>query len=196
MSNLTIFTDGACVPNPGRGGWGFVVYQDGKEVHCDSGGQDNTTNQQMELLALIRALQWVCENAADGTVTIKSDSQYAVKGTNQWRLKWRKNGWRTKAKGKALVKNKELWLAIDGLISQVSVSIEWVRGHNGNRGNDRADSLATQGCIGLNTAATPKKFAEIARLLVMRQPAKFAEIYSLTGPASVAGSAKNEELQL
>lgn len=130
---VTAYTDGACSGNPGRGGWG-VAFDDGTEY---SGGEAATTNNKMELQAAIVALE---RAPADADLTIVTDSQYVKQGITVWIRRWRVNGWKT-AGGKP-VKNQELWQRLDELSGERSVVWEWVRGHDGNAGNERADALA------------------------------------------------------
>jgi ribonuclease HI len=142
MSALRVYTDGGCQPNPGRGGWAFVVMQDGEEVHSDCGGEPVTTNQRMELTAALMALRWLASNAEPGA-RLFSDSMYTVKGCNHWRHGWRRKGWR---RGRvAELANADLWRDLDEALSAYPLTLEWVRGHNGNAGNVRADALALAG---------------------------------------------------
>lgn len=145
MTHTTIFTDGSALLNPGRGGWGFSAWLDGREVHHDCGGVRKSTNNAMELTALVRALEWLKDNPVHGHVEIVSDSKYLVDGTNAWRLKWRRNGWVTAGKKSGPVKNCQLWQAIDALVDELDVTVKWERGHNGNAGNERAHELADRG---------------------------------------------------
>jgi ribonuclease HI len=135
---LTIYTDGSCEPNPGPGGWAFVVYEDGAEVHSASGGCEATTNNRMEMQAVLEAMRW----AGDRPAKILSDSQYVVKGVTLWSAGWKRRGWK-RMDGRDLVdvKNVDLWQEIDAARSSGQV-FEWVRGHNGTAGNERADDLA------------------------------------------------------
>ncbi len=142
-----IFCDGAAVPNPGAGGWGVVVYRDGVEVHSQSGGDPDTTNNRMEMGALLIAIETATRIAAP--VTIWSDSQYCVNGANDWRHKWKRHGWKKTAKASELVKNADLWQAIDTALEDASnfgrITITWIKGHAGIVGNERADELAEIG---------------------------------------------------
>ncbi|HLD68469.1 MAG TPA: ribonuclease HI [Pseudomonas sp.] len=140
MSELIeIFTDGACKGNPGRGGWGALLLFKGVEKEL-WGGEAETTNNRMELTAAIRALEELkrpCE------VKLVTDSEYVMKGMQEWLPNWKKRGWKTAAKQP--VKNADLWQQLDTQVSRHKVSWQWVRGHNGHPGNERADQLANRG---------------------------------------------------
>lgn len=139
---LKIYTDGACVPNPGEGGWGFVVYECGTEIYATCGGERRSTNNIMELMAVLRAIRWMqCEGLQ--FANIFSDSQYVVNGCNKWRFGWKRRGWVTA--DKKPVKNADLWQEIDQRLGEVQVSISWVKGHAGILGNERADQLSNDG---------------------------------------------------
>lgn len=139
MDKVDIFTDGACKGNPGVGGWGALMVADGAEKEI-FGGELNTTNNRMELLAVIeslRALKRPCQ------VVLHTDSQYVQKGISEWIHGWKARGWKTAAKEP--VKNVDLWQALDSAQAQHQVEWRWVRGHNGHPGNERADVLANRG---------------------------------------------------
>ena len=138
-STVTIFTDGACRGNPGPGGWGALLQVGATEKEL-WGGEPNTTNNRMELTAVIRALEALKRLVA---VRIHIDSQYVQKGISQWIHNWKKNGWRTS--DKKPVKNADLWQRLDILSSQHDVAWIWVKGHAGHPGNERADKLANRG---------------------------------------------------
>ena len=148
-SGLVIYTDGACEPNPGKGGWAFVVYRDGKEVHFECGGDLDATNNIMEMTALLKALEWLLGAEGRGFARILSDSQYVVKGCNEWRQGWKKRDWQrlVDRHGKKMepIKNVDLWKRLDGLLMLAPVKIEWVKGHVGILGNERADELSNTG---------------------------------------------------
>lgn len=137
-----IYTDGACVPNPGSGGWAFVVYFEGEEIFFDKGGDRSSTNNRMEIIAVLSAIKWLASNPKHQPATILSDSQYVVKGCVSWRHKWKRNGWLKQ--DKAEVSNLDLWKGIDVNSVGVSMNIEWVKGHAGILGNERADRLSVE----------------------------------------------------
>lgn len=136
---VELFTDGACKGNPGPGGWGALIrYQDReKELF---GGEGQTTNNRMELLAVIEGLNALKRRCK---VTITTDSQYVKNGITQWIHNWKRNGWKTAAKKP--VKNEDLWRALDDAVAAHDVSWEWVKGHSGHPENERADQLANRG---------------------------------------------------
>jgi len=144
MAKLLAYTDGACSGNPGPGGWGVLMRaMDGDEIVKQrelNGGAELTTNNQMELMAAISALE-VLERASE--LTIITDSTYVKNGVTGWVHGWKKNGWRTSAKKP--VKNVELWQRLDAAQAQHQVTWEWVKGHAGHPENERADELARAG---------------------------------------------------
>lgn len=139
MERVEIYTDGACKGNPGPGGWG-VVLRFGEQVKELFGGQANTTNNRMELTAAIEALKALRRPVS---ASIYTDSQYLIKGLEQWLPAWKARGWQTA--GKQPVKNRDLWELLDQLASEHQLSWHWVKGHAGNPGNTRADALANRG---------------------------------------------------
>ncbi|KAA0179037.1 ribonuclease HI [Cupriavidus sp. H18C1] len=146
MQEVTIYSDGACKGNPGPGGWGAVLVANGhvKELF---GGEANTTNNRMELTAVIealRALKRPCK------VQVWTDSQYVQKGISEWIRGWKARGWKTAEKKP--VKNADLWQALDAAAAEHDVTWHWVRGHNGHPGNERADALANRGVASLTGA--------------------------------------------
>ena len=132
------YTDGGCRGNPGPGGWG-VVLRSGKAEKELWGGEPDTTNNRMELTAVIRALQALKRPVS---INIHTDSQYVQKGISQWIHNWKRNGWRTA--DRQPVKNVDLWQQLDRLAQQHEVHWAWVKGHAGHPGNERADSLANR----------------------------------------------------
>ena len=137
--NVEIYTDGACKGNPGPGGWGAILRQGAHEKEL-WGGEKETTNNRMELTAAIRALE-ALKRPVGGK--IYTDSQYVLKGINEWIHGWKKNGWKTS--DKKPVKNEDLWRRLDALAEQHHVEWVWVKGHAGHDGNERADELANRG---------------------------------------------------
>lgn len=135
---ITIYTDGGCSGNPGPGGWAFAVSENGKLVTTSSGGDAQTTNNKMELTAVINALRFALDKR-EHEVTILTDSQYVKNGITQWIHSWKRNGWRTSSK--APVKNVEYWVQLDSLNSSLSVTWSWVKGHAGIEGNEECDRL-------------------------------------------------------
>jgi ribonuclease HI len=133
---LKIYTDGSCLGNPGPGGWAFVA-TDGKNTAERSGGEKDTTNNKMELTAVIRALSAARKHAE---VEIHTDSQYVKNGMQAWIKNWKKNGWKTA--DKKTVKNQELWQELDELAQKIKIHWHWVRGHSGHEMNERVDELA------------------------------------------------------
>ena len=134
---ITIYTDGACSGNPGVGGWGVVIIDDNKNETFLNGGDNDTTNNKMELTAAIQALKAIEKKS---TITLITDSKYVKNGIQSWIQNWKKNGWKTAAKKP--VKNKELWIELDELIARHNITWEWVKGHAGNTHNEKADYLA------------------------------------------------------
>lgn len=135
---ITIYTDGGCSGNPGPGGWAYVLI-DGDTILEASGGENPTTNNRMELCAVIAALGAARHYAENKTVILKTDSQYVKNGITTWIHSWKRNGWRTA--DKKPVKNQELWEKLDLITSIVGPRFEWVKGHAGVEGNERCDAL-------------------------------------------------------
>jgi ribonuclease HI len=148
-SGLVIYTDGACEPNPGAGGWAFVVYVSGVEVHAEHGGGARETNNRMEMTAVLRALEWIASDPARAGAKILSDSQYVVRGCNEWRFGWKARGWQRvvdrRKRTYEPVKNDELWRELDAALNAAPCLIEWCKGHVGILGNERADELSQVG---------------------------------------------------
>ena len=133
-----VYTDGACSGNPGPGGWGAVLGWQGKTREI-SGGEAATTNNRMELMAAIAALESLTRPV---TVRIHTDSTYVKDGITQWIHRWKRNGWKTA--NKKPVKNEDLWRRLDAALARHDVSWHWVKGHAGHPGNERADALARE----------------------------------------------------
>jgi len=136
MTGVNLFTDGACSGNPGPGGWAAILRLGTTEKEL-SGGEIATTNNRMELVAVIRGLGALTRPAS---VTIHTDSRYVMDGITQWMKKWKQNGWKTS--DKKPVKNEDLWRELDAQCARHDVHWRWVRGHSGHHENERADALA------------------------------------------------------
>ncbi|MEL6363784.1 MAG: ribonuclease HI [Pseudomonadota bacterium] len=136
---IIAYTDGACSGNPGPGGWGVVLLK-GTAREELKGGERATTNNRMELMAAIKALETADKGAS---MTIYTDSQYVKNGVTQWIKSWKKNGWKTASRKP--VKNQDLWVVLDELANARPVEWRWVKGHSGDPENDRADALARAG---------------------------------------------------
>jgi ribonuclease HI len=136
---VDIWTDGACKGNPGRGGWGALLRWGDVEREL-FGGEAVTTNNRMELTAVIQGLRALTRPVS---VTLHVDSQYVMQGVTSWLAGWKRNGWRTS--DKKPVKNQDLWQALDAELERHDVRWVWVRGHAGDPGNERADELANRG---------------------------------------------------
>lgn len=142
MKNVEIFTDGACKGNPGAGGWGTILRYNGKEKEL-SGGQANTTNNRMELTAVIEGLSALKETC---NVTLYSDSQYVCNGLKLgWAKKWKANNWMRNKKEPAI--NPDLWELLLSLYEKHNVTIVWVKGHTGHNENERCDKLAVNASL-------------------------------------------------
>ncbi|OSP55183.1 ribonuclease HI [Pseudoruegeria sp. SK021] len=144
MADLFAYTDGACSGNPGPGGWGaLLIARDGDTVVRTrelNGGEADTTNNRMELMAAISALEALTRPTS---LTIVTDSAYVKGGITQWMAGWKRNGWKTSSK--SAVKNEDLWRRLDAAHAQHKVRWEWVKGHAGHPENERADELARTG---------------------------------------------------
>jgi ribonuclease HI len=136
---VRIYTDGACKYNPGPGGWAYVLKKDGQEEVEQWGRESHTTNNRMELMAVIRALATLRPGSQ---AEVHTDSQYVQKGMSEWLRDWKRRGWRTA--DKKPVKNVDLWQELDRLAGARSVTWHWVRGHSGHPENERADALANR----------------------------------------------------
>ncbi|BDX00454.1 ribonuclease HI [Maricaulis maris] len=140
MSTITIHTDGACSGNPGPGGWGAILEWNGHRKEL-KGGEPDTTNNRMEMLAAIRALEAI--RKSDRSVILITDSVYLRDGITKWIHGWKRRGWKTA--DKKPVKNVDLWQALETLTAQHTIEWRWVKGHAGDPGNERADELAREG---------------------------------------------------
>ncbi len=139
LTHVDMWTDGACKGNPGIGGWGTLMRSEGREKEL-FGGELDTTNNRMELTAVIEglaALKRECD------ITLHVDSQYVMNGVTKWIKGWKRNGWKTG--DKKPVKNKDLWVALDEQVARHQIEWVWVKGHAGDPGNERADALANMG---------------------------------------------------
>ncbi|MCK5889638.1 MAG: ribonuclease HI [Methylococcales bacterium] len=136
---VTIYTDGACKGNPGPGGWGVLLTYKGKNKSL-YGGEKETTNNRMELMAAIVALESLTKGS---TVKLHTDSKYVLQGMTEWMVNWKKRGWKTAAKKP--VKNEDLWRRLDQAIQGHDIEWVWVKGHSGDAGNEAADMLANKG---------------------------------------------------
>tara|TARA_B100000029_G_scaffold512962_1_gene611053 strand:+ start:2580 stop:3023 length:444 start_codon:yes stop_codon:yes gene_type:complete len=137
--DYVIYTDGACLGNPGPGGWAAIIFYKKKKKKLIKGNKLNTTNNQMELLASIEALKDI-ENKS--SIKIYTDSKYLIDGINIWIKKWKLNNWKTASRKE--VKNNELWKELDLLSSNHLIKWEWVRGHSGNIFNEEVDKIARE----------------------------------------------------
>jgi ribonuclease HI len=142
---IEIYTDGACKGNPGVGGWGALL-KSGPHTREIFGGEPLTTNNRMELTAVIRALEALKKPSR---VRLHTDSKYVQQGISSWIHQWKKRGWRTA--DKKPVKNEDLWRELDEVAAKHEIEWLWVRGHAGHDGNERADELANRGCLLANS---------------------------------------------
>ena len=138
MNEVTIYTDGACSGNPGKGGWGAILIY-AKEEKYMSGSKQLTTNNQMELIATIEALKAILKPS---NIALYTDSQYVKNGITSWIFNWKKNGWKTA--NKKPVANKDLWIELEKYVDFHSVNWFWVKGHSGDHYNEIADELAVK----------------------------------------------------
>lgn len=135
LKHVEIYTDGACSGNPGPGGWGTILRWNGHEKELN-GGERETTNNRMELMAVIKGLEALSSRCR---VDLYTDSQYVQKGVTEWMAGWKRKGWPDR------IKNQDLWQQLDVLIAKHDVKMHWVRGHDGHPENERADALARAG---------------------------------------------------
>ena len=135
---IKIYTDGSCIGNPGKGGWAAIIFNDGEKTEI-KGSEKDTTNNQMELLAPIKALKKIPKGSK---VEIFTDSKYVKSGITEWIHNWKKNGWKTANKKK--VKNKELWTELDLLTNEFDIKWSWVKAHSTDKLNNEVDMLARE----------------------------------------------------
>ena len=138
---IKIYTDGACSGNPGKGGWGALIQENDNEKKL-SGSELNTTNNRMELTAVIKALEHYDEARE---IEVFTDSKYVMQGITEWIKNWKTNHWKTSQKKD--VKNKDLWILLDTISAKHDIKWSWVKGHAGDYGNEIADKLATQAIL-------------------------------------------------
>ena len=138
---IKIYTDGACSGNPGKGGWGALIQENDNEKKL-SGSELNTTNNRMELTAIIKALEYYDEAKE---IEVFTDSKYVMQGITEWIKNWKTNHWKTSQKKD--VKNKDLWVLLDTVSAKHDIKWNWVKGHAGDYGNEIADKLATQAIL-------------------------------------------------
>lgn len=143
METVELYTDGACSGNPGPGGWGALLRCKGVEKEL-SGGENNTTNNRMELRAAIEGLKAITRPC---TIDLYTDSQYVMKGVTEWLAGWKARGW--KSANKQPVKNQDLWMELDSEVARHSINWHWVRGHSGHPENERVDALARSAIKGV-----------------------------------------------
>ena len=134
---ISVYTDGACSGNPGIGGWGVVILKTDEEAIFLNGGENNTTNNRMELIAAINSITYFKDRQK---LELYTDSKYLKDGIEKWIHNWKLNGWKTA--NKKPVKNKDLWLKLDYEINKHSIVWKWVKGHANNKYNEKADELA------------------------------------------------------
>tara|TARA_B100000900_G_C20583390_1_gene718507 strand:+ start:1549 stop:1995 length:447 start_codon:yes stop_codon:yes gene_type:complete len=148
LSNLDyiIYTDGACLGNPGPGGWAAIIFDNNnKKISQNVGAEITTTNNRMELVAIIESLKKIPSNSS---LSVFTDSKYVINGIETWIVKWKKNDWVGSNKKK--VKNKDLWIELDQLSNNFEIKWNWVRGHSGNKYNEEVDKLARNEALKLN----------------------------------------------
>jgi ribonuclease HI len=157
--SVELFTDGACIGNPGPGGWAFILKHPASgRAKEGSGGEKLTTNNRMEILAVIRGLEAIKKTC---DIMLYSDSQYVLNSISGWMAKWKAFGWKPKAKSKAQVKNVDLWIRLDELLALHTLQANWVRGHAGHPENERCDELATEAAAKIARTLEPDGMIEI-----------------------------------
>jgi ribonuclease HI len=166
--DVEIYTDGACIPNPGPGGWGAIVRSGGQEKEMYGGEAGTTTNNRMEMMATIQALESLARPSVVGLYT---DSTYVKNGITQWMPRWKRNGWRTSTKEP--VKNADLWRRLDAALAPHTVEWHWVKGHAGHPENERADRLAARGVEEARLGSAPRTPAAVSAEVFDDRPALF-----------------------
>ena len=144
---INVYTDGSCLGNHGNGGWAFVIEEE-KDIRYRAGFEKNTTNNQMELIAAIKALEFLNKY---NDITINTDSNYVKDGITTWIFNWKKNNWKTSTK--QLVKNRELWERLDNLCEKKNISWCWVKAHNTSKFNNQVDELARKAAESLTESS-------------------------------------------
>ena len=144
---INVYTDGSCLGNPGNGGWAFLIEEE-KDIRYRAGFEKNTTNNQMELIAAIKALEFLNKY---NDITINTDSNYVKEGITNWIFNWKKNNWKTSTK--QLVKNRELWERLDNLCEKKNIRWCWVKAHNTSKFNNQVDELARKAAESLTESS-------------------------------------------
>ena len=146
MAEFTLYTDGGCHGNPGPGGWAYLIEYDSKTIE-NNGGEPQTTNNRMELTAVIRGLERIAEKREEVPlrVTVYTDSEYVKNGITTWIHNWLKNGWKTS--GRKPVKNRDLWIRLHELSQEFEIDWQWLRGHSWHQGNERCDTLVQEAIL-------------------------------------------------
>jgi ribonuclease HI len=153
--SVQLFTDGACIGNPGPGGWAFILRHPATgKTKESSGGEHNTTNNRMEIMSVISGLESL---KSPSNVELFSDSQYVINSINAWIAKWKSFGWQKTKRGKDPIKNLDLWKRLDELLQQHTVNAKWVRGHVGHVENERCDVLAVAAAAKIAKTPAPPK---------------------------------------
>jgi ribonuclease HI len=155
---VRLFTDGACIDNPGPGGWAYILRHviSGRSKE-DSGGEHGSTNNRMEIMAVIRGLETLKKQSR---MELFSDSQYVITAITDWMPRWKRNGWRKSPKSRDHVRNVDLWRRLDELLQIHDVKAEWVRGHDGHPENERCDQLAEAAAARIAALPPPAKIPE------------------------------------
>lgn len=172
-NRVELFTDGACIGNPGPGGWAFILkHPSSGRSREASGGEPGTTNNRMEITAVIRGLQAL---KRPSTVEIYSDSQYVVNAIDSWLFKWKRFGWKKTRNAATKVANADLWEELDQAMKGHTISIQWVRGHTGHRENERCDELATLAASRVPDIPVQRPVTTVPNLFSPAEPAIDAE---------------------